>query len=90
MSKRDENREVVAMGISATDGTPMPLLVDPTTGRLLIAVTTTTESGDDVFNVKAIDENREGTACGVDDDENVIPWHIDSRNDLLYLDILAE
>ena len=64
--KRDENRTVVGMGVSSVDGvTPVPITVDPTTGRLRVQVSSNT--GNNASPDRAVsrrDENREPTIAG--------------------------
>lgn len=89
--KRDENSEVVVGGVD-TDGAIKPLLVDPVTGRLLIDIEVVSEPISPILNKNKIDENRESTSQGVGDDSTAdeIPFHIDSRNGNLFLDVIVE
>lgn len=73
-----------------TDGNVANLLVDPSTGRLLIAITVVSEPASPVLNSDKRDENYSGTAQAVDGSDNIIPLHIDSRNSLLFVDVLEE
>ena len=64
--KRDANFIVVGMGVSSVDGiTPVPITVDPDTGRLRVLVSSNT--GNLAVPDRAVsrrDENREPTIAG--------------------------
>lgn len=91
MSTLDENREYKALVVDE-NGDIASLLVDPSTGRLLIDIEIVTSSGTEVLNNPDIDENHEYVALAVTDDANLTPTplHVDSRNGYLYCDILEE
>ena len=83
VGKRDENRVVVLMGVSSVDGTtPIPLTVDPDTGRLRVYVAG--NSGNAATpdrNVARRDENRVDVAAGENNsDQNVEPFSIETAN----------
>jgi len=73
--KRDYNRVVVLMGVSSVDHTtPIPLKVDPTTGRLLCLQVSYAGNSSAVQPVKR-DENRAKGLSAVTNDANktVVP-----------------
>lgn len=83
----DENAEHY---VQAYDGTnPAPLRVDPTTGRLLIAIYVVSDSTS-ILNSSKIDVNNENVALAVDDNGDIRPFQVDSRNNYLYCDIVEE
>ena len=87
----DENRESNSLVVD-TNAVIKNLLVDATTGRLLVDIISTEDSGSSVLNNPKIDENRENVSMGVTDDSNLKPtaFQIDSRNGYLYVDLLQE
>lgn len=82
----DENRENTSLAYDS-NGSVRRLLVDSTTGRLLVLASI--GNGGSV-NVNKIDENRENVAIGVDSNENPIPFHINATNNYLLIDLLCE
>ncbi len=91
-AKIDENREGSTLVVEETNEVTNSLLVDPVTGRLLIAIYSVEEPADPVKNVIKIDANRENVAFGVTDDANAteVPLAIDNRSGYLFVDILVE
>lgn len=90
MGKLDANNVYQAMGVSEADGeTALPLLVSASTGRLLVeivAVADTTSTQND----PKIDDNRISSGLVVDDNGDVQPLLIDSRNGYLFADVNIE
>lgn len=86
----DDNRERTALAVNDTTGLPERLLVDASTGRLLIAIQVVTEPSSPTLNNSKIDGNYEHTALAVDSSNNPVPLHIDSRNGFLFADVLME
>lgn len=92
----DVNRKPTAIGLG-DDGVIYPFKTDPVTGRLLIDITPVAEPASPVFHTASdIDVNRKNVATGLehiiqqDTSGNILPFHIDSRNNLLFCDILIE
>lgn len=88
--KRDENRKVVGAGIDyVTLITPVPLHVDPVTGRLLIDVTTDNSPSSVLPTKDKRDENHIPTSYGVSasDLTTPLPFLIDHNNGYLFVDI---
>jgi len=83
--KIDDNREYVAMADDGS-GNALPLLVDPSTGALLVGVYYLPETAATIPTSK-IDENHEGAALAVNELGNIQPLVIDSRNGYLRVDI---
>lgn len=53
---RDENRIPVLMGVSSADGTtPIPISVDPTTGRVLVETTVISSGNNDKIKISSAD-----------------------------------
>lgn len=71
-AQRDQNHIPIAMGVSSADGvTPLPFLVDPVTGRLLITiypVTTEALVTGEYTNKAKRDANHVPMIMGVTDD----------------------
>ena len=90
-ARLDENSNAVGIAVD-TNGVVKPLLIDPSTGRLLIEITIVTEPASPVLNTLKFDENSIVTAQGTGDDSSAepIPLHIDNRNGLLFVDVLVE
>ncbi len=89
MASIDENYGDVA--IAATNestSVAAPLLVDASTGRLLIAITVVSSTSP-TLNGQAIDENRSKTAM-VDNSSDIVPLLIDNRNGYLWMDVSVE
>ena len=81
-TKIDDNFEYVTMGADDVTGDPKPLLVDPITGYLLVAVTI--EGSSDLNVASKIDENFEGTALATDDTTGLArPLKVNTNNKLL-------
>lgn len=92
-AKRDENRGMVGLGWDATNSVTKPFLVDPSTGRLLIAIVATSGGSPTVHSQPFDgDENRESCAGGVTDDASADPisFHIDATSGYLSVDVLIE
>ena len=88
ISKRDDNRIPVLMGVSSTDGvTPIPLTVDPDTGRLRVYVAgTSLNNATPDRNVSRRDGNRKPVIAGQDNtDDDYEPLSIETANDGLML-----
>lgn len=88
---RDENRKSVGGGINLSDLiTPIQLMVDPVTNRLLIDVTLSGSLGSIVPTEVGHDQNRRTTAYGVTDDvnENLSALIVDHTNGYLFVDLL--
>lgn len=81
MAKIDNNYKYAQL-VTDTDGNPANLLVDPTTGRLLIEIIS--DGGASTLNAAKIDENREATVQAVDDNGVIRPI---LTNDLGYIKI---
>ena len=87
MSKVDENREYLSL---ASDGSSaVPIRVDPVTGRLLIEIYYLPEVARTLNRTK-IDENSEDVSKAINDDGDIVPLLIDSRNGYLLVDLLVE
>ena len=88
MSKVDQNSEYVALAAVEGTGVATPLLVDPTTGRLLIeinAVVTTVP----VLPDPTLDDNHEYVALA-DNGSGAVPLLIDNRNGYVWCDVFVE
>jgi len=83
MSKRDENKHVVALAYDGTDA--VPLKVDPVTGRLLVDITLTTDAAYGATSKR--DANKQNVALAVDSNEVVRPLIVDPTNEYLYVDV---
>lgn len=70
--KRDENNVVVGMGVSSVDGvTPVPITVDPVTGRLrVVSVSTDGGSASPTRTTAQRDQNNTRVAMAVTNDSN--------------------
>lgn len=88
-AKIDQNREKSKLA-SDENGVPQRLLVDPSTGRLLIKITKTATTASPVLNTTKIDENRENIALATQADETITPLHVDCRNNYLFCNINLE
>ena len=87
MSKVDENREYLSL---ASDGSAaVPIRVDPATGRLLVAIYSLAEAAR-TLNRSKVDENSEDVSKAINDDGDIVPLLIDSRNGYLLVDLLVE
>lgn len=85
-AKRDQN--FITTGL-AYDGTnTQPLLVDPTTGRLLITIMATTLGSTKNTNISR-DENFVPVGAGYDG-TNAVPLHVDGTSGLLAIDLTIE
>jgi len=92
-AKIDENRAGSSLVTEDNAGSlTNSLLVDATTGRLLIACYKVTEPSAPVKNNINIDENRKNVAFGVTDDSSSVatPLAVDSRNGYLFVDLIVE
>lgn len=81
-AKRDENRVPVLLGVSSVDGvTPVPIRVDPLTGRVLANILAIDEFASTNPEIKR-DENRiqVGTAVTDDSNQTVKPLLSDPNN----------
>lgn len=86
-AKRDENRQVVALGWDADNSTTLPFLVDPSTGRLLVEMHFIGMGSPVVSTGNAKrDSNYEPVAMGVSTDGNPMTLHIDATNGYLAID----
>lgn len=87
--QRDENREVV--GMAATNNAAAdtkPVLVDPTTGRLLLNVTVASITTP-VLNAQTFDDNYESVSIAFDNTDEK-PFLIDNRNGFLLVDMITD
>ena len=87
-AKRDENRIATALGVNDdADADVQPLLVDPTTGRLLVTISMTTDTTP-VQNKAGRDENRIVSGQAVTDDAStdVKALLIDNLTGFLFVD----
>ena len=97
-AQRDQNHIPVAMGVSSADGvTPLPLLVDPVTGRLLITIYSTTSEAlvtGEYSNRAKRDANHVPMTLGVTDDANETVTSLitptEPTKQYLYCDVLIE
>jgi hypothetical protein len=88
--KTDENNEYVSLATSDdVNENPQELRVDPVTGRLLVELHCLPEV-ERTLNSQKIDENNETVAEAVDDDGEIKPLLIDSRNGHLLIDLDVE
>lgn len=93
---RDANRKSVGGGVNLVDSaTPLMLMVDPVTNRLLIDVTISGSTGSVIPKEVGHDQNRKTTAYGVLDNavvntpqETLSPLIIDHTNGYLFVDII--
>ena len=86
-AKIDDNREKTAIVVDSA-GTIKNLLVDATSGRLLIDVLTGVNA---TANKVKVDENREWVSQGVDETTgNPIPLHVETATNYLTIDLLIE
>ena len=96
-AEREQNHVPTTLGASVTDGTAMPLLVDPATDRLLVVIY---PSADEVpvtgeyTNKAKRDQNHVPVGLAVTDDSNedvkslITP--ADATAQYLYVDLLIE
>lgn len=82
--KIDNNYEGVG-GAADDTGEVHDLLVDPTTGRLLVEVRVETSLDLDVAS--KIDQNYEGVALAVDSSSNIKPLKVHPNNNHLLVDL---
>lgn len=90
---RDANRKSVGGGVNLVDSvTPLMLMVDPVTDRLLIDITLSTSTGSIIPSEVGHDQNRKTTAYGVKDDAGLelSPLIIDHTNGYLFVDLVIE
>ena len=87
-AKLDDNREKTSLAVDG-NGVIKNLLVDPTTGRLLIDITIVSETVPVLRDVSKPDENHERTAMAYDGTDER-PLLIDNTNGYLYCDLLIE
>jgi hypothetical protein len=87
-SQIDNNFQNASLAYNDTTGLPAPLLIDPVTGRLLIAIDVVA-SLNDLDVSKKIDENFEGVSMAVGDNVTaaIKPLKIDPTNGGLICDI---
>jgi hypothetical protein len=87
-SQIDNNFQNVGLAYNSTTLLPAPLLIDPVTGRLLIAIDVVASFNDLDVSTK-IDENREGVAMAVTDNvaATIKPLKIDPTNGGLICDV---
>ena len=83
-AKRDENYVTVGLGYDGT--TTQPLLVDPVTGRLLIAIMSNVV-GSPTKITKIPRDNNYVPINAAYDDTNPVPLHVDQTSGLLAIDI---
>lgn len=90
---RDGNFVPVALGMSSSDSsTTLPFTVDSLTSRLLIDITATTSVVGTLPSAPADrDQNFVAVGMGVSADDGVtpIPLLMDSRNGLIYCDVIT-
>lgn len=90
-AQRDANFVTVGMGVSSVDGvTPLPLLVDALTGRLLVQIDIVTDVVGVIPTAPAPHDANDVTAALAYDGTNPQPLMIDHRNGDLYCDVLVE
>lgn len=92
VAQRDANFVTVGMGVSSVDGvTPLPILVDVVTGRLLVEIAIVTDVVGTLPSAPAArDANHVTVGLASDGSGNPLPLMIDHRNNFLYLDVLVE
>lgn len=83
-AQRDENEIVVGLAYDGT--TTQPLLVDPSTGRLLIEVAAIS-SGSPTVNTNFSRDENDVPVAGADDGTNPIPLHICVTSGFLSVDL---
>ena len=88
-ARTDENRIKGLITVETTNGETRPLLIDSTNGRVLIDIESVTEPVAPVLNTGSHDANKKSIMLGWDG-ASVFPWHIDSRNGLLWVDVIFE
>lgn len=89
-ARRDQNRIAIAMGVSDTDGvTPLPILVDPVTGYVLVtmaeSVTTTPPTG---VTTARRDANYVPTSLGVSSSSDTAPQAFRTHNGYLLVSFI--
>lgn len=88
-AKRDENREAVGLGTSDDANlNTLPLLIDPSTGRLLITVAALDMCTPTKQTLIKRDENRIPVSAG-DDGTNITPLHICADEGFLSVDLIT-
>lgn len=90
-AQRDDNMVVVGMGVNADDGvTPLPILMDPSTNRVLIMVQLASDTVPVLPSTKR-DANSVPVAYGVNDTDRATPMPllINSTNNMLWVDITS-
>lgn len=86
-AKIDDNREKTAIVVDGA-GTIKNLLVDATTGRLLLECYIGANA---TVNKVKVDENREWISQGVDETTgNPVPLHVETATNYLKIDLLIE
>ena len=91
VAKKDDNREATGLALDESGAIAL-LKVDAVTNRVICDITSTTPAGGEVLPTTLIDDNRAEVMYGLADDgsNRLIPIAVDSRNGLIYCDILAE
>jgi len=88
-AKIDKNKGKTAIAVD-TGGDIENLLVDPTTGRLLVTIDIVSSTTPSANARTRIDENKEWTSQATDGNGDPQPLLIDNRNDSLWIDMTVE
>lgn len=84
IAHRDPNFVPVGLGLSSVDGiTPVEILADASTGRLLIAIVSTPPATTPQDSPARRDANHIPVALGEDGSGNPLMWTVDSNGYLL-------
>jgi len=84
MGNIDENNNYVTL--CDADGTPAPLLVDPSTGWLLLSIKREANLTS-TLNSASFDDNHQPVSIVEDSNGDIKPLQVDNRNDRLYLEL---
>lgn len=90
-SRKDVNSSSILCGVSDLDGSVMPLLIDPVTGRLLVVVTNVTNNSPIISDqIAKKDVNGSPTLLGVSDADGLLVPAIYNVTSQVFLDLLSE
>lgn len=88
---RDNNYVPVMQGVSSADGvTPMPLLIDPVSGRVLITIVSDTDTPIAGSQPLKRDDNHVPVRGGasLSDGKTVLPFQVSSNTGALSVDLI--
>ena len=86
---KDQNSASTLMGIDNVTGSPVPIQIDPVTGRILMYILLVNDLGGLVSPQRALkDGNSTSTLIATGDDGSIYIPAIDNRNSYLYLNLI--